>query len=120
MLETLKERVNGNAALVRRGRRVSLSFLLGIGEADWIVTIRDGRVESVAPRRLATDSGRFTIRAARATWEEHWKHMPKRDYHDVWSMLPKGLATIDGDLLPLMQNLQYFKDVIAAPRATGG
>ncbi len=32
-------------------------------------------------------------------------------------MLPKGLARIDGDLVPLMQNLQYFKDVIAAPRA---
>jgi hypothetical protein len=31
-------------------------------------------------------------------------------------MLPKGLAKIDGDLLPLMQNLQYFKDVIASPR----
>ncbi len=42
--------------------------------------------------------------------------MPRRDYHDVWSMLPKGLARIDGDLVPLMQNLQYFKDVIAAPR----
>ena len=52
-----------------------------------------------------------------AVWEEHWRPMPKRDYHDIWSMLPKGLATIDGDLLPLIQNLQYFKDVIASLRA---
>ena len=116
MLETLKQRVNADAGLVRRGRWVDLTFLIGIGEADYLVTIREGRVESVTPRRLATDTGRFTIRAADATWAEHWKRMPRRDYHDVWSMLPKGLARIDGDLVPLMQNLQYFKDVIAAPR----
>ncbi len=117
MLENLEDRVNGDAALVRRGRWVDLTFLLGIGAADYLVTIRGGRVARIAPRRLATDSGRFAIRAAAATWDEHWRALPRRDYHDIWSMLPKGLARIDGDLVPLMQNLQYFKDVIAAPRA---
>ena len=120
MLETLKDRVNRDQALVRRGRRVNLTFLLGVGAEDFLITIRDGKVDAVAPRRLATDSGVFAIRAAAETWAEHWRPMPKRDYHDVWSMLPKGLAKIDGDLLPLMQNLQYFKDVMAAPRAAGG
>jgi len=117
MLEDLKERVNADAALVQRGRWVSLRFLLGIDDDDYIVTIDEGRVADISPRRLSTHTGTFTIRAARATWEEHWRPMPKRDYHDIWSMLPKGLATIDGDLLPLMQNLQYFKDVIASLRA---
>jgi hypothetical protein len=116
MLEILKERVNADAALVRRGRWVSLSFLLGIGNEDYIVTIDEGRISGIALRNLATISGVFSIRAASTTWEEHWRPIPKRDYHDIWSMLPKGLAKIDGDLLPLMQNLQYFKDVIASPR----
>ena len=120
MLKTLEDRVNADAALVRRGRRVGLTFLLGIGDKDFLVTIEAGRVAAVRPRRLATDTGTFSIRAARETWAEHWKPMPRRDYHDIWSMLPKGLATLDGDLLPLMQNLQYFKDVVAAPRAKGG
>ncbi len=44
MLETLKERVNADAGLVRRGRWVDLTFLIGIGEADYLVTIREGRV----------------------------------------------------------------------------
>ncbi len=117
MLENLDDRVNGDAALIHRGRWVNLTFLLGIGEADYLVTIREGRVASIEPRRLATDTGRFAIRAAAATWEEHWRPLPRRDYHDIWAMLPKGLVRIDGDLVPLMQNLQYFKDVIAAPRA---
>ncbi len=46
MLENLSDRVNGNAALVHRGRWVNLTFLLGIGEADYLVTIREGRAPS--------------------------------------------------------------------------
>ena len=116
MLESLQECVNADPALVQRGRWVNLSFLLGVGEAEFVIAIAGGRVVSVEPRRLPTHGGLFAIRAARETWEEHWRPIPKRDYHDIWSMLPKGLATLDGDLLPLMQNLQYFKDVIASPR----
>lgn len=116
MIERIQDRVNADEALVRRGRFVSLSFLLGIGEDDYVVTIERGRVASVERRRLATATGRFTIRAAAAAWEEFWRPVPRRDHHDLWAMLAAGIARIDGDLLPLMQNLQYFKDVLAAPR----
>lgn len=118
-MQTLKQRVNDNAALVHRGRFVSLMFLLGVGEQEYLVAIERGRVSDILPRQLATTSGQFTIRAAGETWAEHWKPVPARDYHDLFSMLPKQLATIDGDLLPLMQNLQYFKDVLASLREPG-
>ncbi len=81
-----------------------------------MIDIDHGRIISVEPRRLATVTGRFTVRASRAAWDEFWKPIPKRDHHDLWAMLAAGLVKIDGDLLPLMQNLQYFKDVLAAPR----
>lgn len=116
MIETIVDRVNANEALVRRGQYVSLAFLVGLGDADYVVTVDRGRIVSVEPRRLATMTGRFTIRAPRTVWEEFWRPMPKRDHHDLWAMLAAGLASIDGDLVPLMQNLQYFKDVLAAPR----
>ena len=116
MLEDLQARVNADLELVRRGRWVNLSFVLGVGEVEYVIAIADGRIENVEARRLPTHGGLFAIRAAQKTWEEHWKPIPRRDYHDIWSMLPKGLATLDGDLLPLMQNLQYFKDVLASPR----
>ena len=120
MVGQIQDRANADRGLVRRGRYVSLAFLLGLGEQDYVVTIEQGRVESVKPRRLATDTGRFTIRAATAAWEEFWKPVPKRNYHDLWAMLAAGVVKIDGDLLPLMQNLQYFKDVLAAPRPRRG
>lgn len=116
MLEQLKDRVNDDAMLVRRGRWVNLTFLFGMDQDDYLVTITGGRILNVEARRLSTQTGVFTIRADGATWKEHWQAIPRRDYHDIWSMLPKGLAQIDGDLLPLIQNLQYFKDVIASLR----
>ncbi len=116
MIEMLSERVNGNADLVRRGRYVSLTFLWGLGDDDYLVDIRDGRVEGVAKRTLAMETGHFTVRATADVWEEFWQPMPKRDHHDFFSMLSAGIAQVDGDLLPLMQNLRYFKDVLASLR----
>lgn len=120
MIEQLPERVNGNAALLRRGRHVSLDFLVGVGDTDFVVSVFKGRIESVVARQLPTHSGRFSIRAAEDTWQEHWQPMPRRGRHDLFSMVADGAAQFDGDLLPLMQNLQYFKDVLASPRPTQG
>ena len=117
MIEQLAERANADDWLVHRGRRINLKFLLGIGGTDYIVAIRDGRIDSVSPRKLPTDTGAFSIRAANDVWADFWLAEPPRDRHDVFSMVAAGLATLDGELLPLMQNLQYFKDLLAAPRA---
>ena len=117
LIERLAELVNGNAALVRRGRYVSLAFLWGIGGDDHIVEIAEGRVVGVTKRALATNSGRFTVRAPAEVWAEFWRPLPKRNHHDLFSMLSVSLAEIDGDVVPLMQNLRYFKDLLAAPRA---
>ncbi|MGI9412549.1 MAG: hypothetical protein ACR2PM_02710 [Hyphomicrobiales bacterium] len=117
MIENLAEFVNGNDALVRRGRFVECAILVGVGEVDYIVRIDRGRVSDVRRRGISIESGRFTIRAPAKVWREHWQPMPKRDHHDLFSMLAAGLAHIDGDLLPFMQNLLYFKDLLAAPRS---
>ena len=116
MIENLADYVNNDSALVRRGRFVNCDFLVGIGNLDYIVKIEEGRVTAARLRRLNIESGLFAIRASAKIWEEFWCPMPKRDHHDLFSMMAAGLAQIDGDLLPLMQNLQYFKDLLGAPR----
>ena len=117
VIEDIPQQVNANANLVWRGRRIDLDFLVGIGDADFIVTVRHGRIDAIFPRRLPTQNGRFSIRAAADVWADFWLPVPPRDRHDLFSMVAAGLAELDGDLLPLMQNLQYFKDVLASPRA---
>ncbi len=116
MIEELADFVNRNEALVRRGRHVNYPILVGVGETDFIVSIEQGRVANVRRREISIDSGRFAIRAPAEVWHEFWQPLPKRDHHDLFSMMAAELAQIDGDLLPFMQNLLYFKDLLAAPR----
>jgi len=116
MIEELATFANDDPVLLRRGRRVRCDILVGIGESDFIICLENGAVSDVRRRRLPLESGVFAIRADEAVWMEHWRAVPKRDYHDLFSMFSAGLAHIDGDLTPLMQNLLYFKMLLAAPR----
>ncbi len=108
--------VNGDAALVRRGRYVNLTFQLGIDNHNYLVTVDNGRLTDIQPRLLSTETGVFSVRAKSEHWHKFWLPVPPRDYQDLFSMLPKQYAQIDGNVLPLMQNLQYFKDVLACGR----
>lgn len=126
VMAQIVERVNNDEALVRRGRYVNLTFQFGVtrssgdeqGEAsqDYLITVQHGRIADVQRRTLSTETGVFSVRASLSDWRRFWQPVPPRDYQDLFSMLPKNFAKLDGDLLPLMQNLQYFKDVLACGR----
>ena len=116
VLKTIAESVNADPALIRRGRYVNLTFQLGIDNNDYLITVNQGKIAGVELRRLSTETGVFSIRSTLLHWQKFWQRVPPRDYQDLFSMLPKQYAQIDGDVLPLMQNLQYFKDVLACGR----
>ena len=115
-LTELDSLVNADPALVHRGRWVNLTFTLGVGDIDYLITIQQGKIIKITQRTLQTVTGRFSIRADAPSWRKHWQKPPQRDYHDIFAMLAKDIVHIDGDLLPLMQNLQYFKDLISKNR----
>lgn len=115
MLESLAETVNADAALVRRGRYVNATMLWDLGDERYAVTIENGRVISVAqPHVMATWT--FAVRAALAEWQEFWSPEPKPGSHDIFALLRRQVAVVEGDLHPFMANLMYFKSVLAAPR----
>jgi hypothetical protein len=108
--------VNSNKKLVDNGKWLNLIFTFGYGNNDYLFEINNGRILSINRRDLQTKSGIFKIHADTKSWEKHWLTIPPRDYHDIFAMLAKKIVTIDGNLIPLMQNLQYFKDIIASNR----
>ena len=115
-LNELPELVNRNAALVRRGRFLSVDFLLGVGDTDYLVAIRDGRVERVTRGPFVMRPGRFAIRASAEAWAAFWAREPAPGFHDLFAMTKSGAARIDGDLQPMMANLRYVKELIEMPR----
>ena len=117
MIETLATRANANAALVRRGRFVDTSFLLGVGETPWLITISAGRVVSVVKGPFVMASWTFALRAPADAWTRFWVAEPEPGFHDVFALIKKRLLTVEGDLHPFMANLFYFKGLLGCLRA---
>jgi hypothetical protein len=119
-IEALPDLVNGSEALVRRGRFLTTTFLIGVGDADYLVKVVEGRIASVERGPFLMRPWSFALRAPAAAWERFWEPAPPPGYHDLFAMKKLGVASVEGDLVPLMANLRYVKDVIAAPRRAPG
>jgi pimeloyl-ACP methyl ester carboxylesterase len=116
VFERLPELVNANAALVRRGRYLTVTFLVTRGETHYLVRVVEGRVERVERGPFLMRDWCFAIRASEEAWQKVWEPVPEPGYQDLLAMAKFGHALVEGDLLPLMQNLRYVQEVLSAPR----
>lgn len=116
VLARLPDLVNSNTPLVRRGRFFSGEFLVEADAVPVHVTVREGRIEAVETGPFRMRAWRFAIRAQAQAWARFWQPMPEPGYHDLIAMTRLGVARLEGDLQPLMANLRYVKEVLAAPR----
>jgi hypothetical protein len=119
MIEKLPELVNGDPVLLRRGKFLSTRFLVGVGETEYLVDVREGRIERVERGPFVMPSWRFALRGSADAWSKFWQEVPPPGYHDVFALSKRGLLAIEGDLHPLMANILYLKAVLAAPRRLG-
>ena len=69
MIERIPDLVNADADLVRRGRFLSTTFLIEIGDKGYLVKIIEGRIVSVTPGPFVTPNYSFALRAPRDEWE---------------------------------------------------
>ncbi len=120
MIEHLQRLVNGDPALVRRGRWTSADMLLEIGERGYVVAIRSGRIEAIRPVELRVSGWDFAIRGTAEAWAEFWKPMPKPRHHDLIALIREGKMRFEGNLDLLMANLLYLKLVLETPRRLEG
>ena len=118
LTDTWMVRINSNQDLLKRGKWVNLTFTFGIENTDYLIEIINGKVNSIKKRVLLTKSGVFRIHGESVSWEKHWLKNPPQDYHDIFAMLAKKIIILEGDLTPFIQNLQYFKDLIASNRTS--
>lgn len=116
-LQRLPDLAKKDDDLVRRGRYVSTDILIGIGGARCYITIDEGRVTAVETKPQRMRSAAFAIVGPPASWQNFWQPMPRPGWHDLFAMNKRGQVTIEGNLLAFMQNLQYFKDLLALPRS---
>jgi hypothetical protein len=116
VFDRLPEWVNADAALVRRGRYLSATFLVETGETAWLLTVHEGRVTRVERGPFLMREWAFAIRASADAWRRFWEPVPAPGFHDLFALTKGGHARVEGDLQPLMANLRYVKDLLALPR----
>jgi hypothetical protein len=116
VFERLPDWVNADAALVRRGRYLSTTFLVEVGDVAWLVTVHEGRVMRVERGPFLMRDWAFAIRASDEAWRRFWERVPAPGFHDLFAMTKGGHARVEGDLRPLMANLRYVKDLLERPR----
>ena len=102
--------------LRRRGRWLDVDCRIDIGAEPFHLAIRQGGLATLerGPRLMRATA--FSIRGTDEAWRHHWRKVPEPGWHDLFALSKCGAASIEGDLLPLLQNLQYFKDLLALPR----
>jgi hypothetical protein len=119
MIETLKARVNGDEALVRRGRYLSTTFLLEVGQTPWLISIFEGKVVSVTSGPFVMPSSSFSLRASEQEWEKFWSSRPPPGSNDLMALIKRRVLKAEGNLQVFMANLRYFKEVLAKLRVEG-
>jgi hypothetical protein len=112
--------LDADAALVARGCRLNVACLFGPKDHPFHVSFVAGRIVDMAPAPILMRSWCFSYRASPAAWAEFWKPIPRPGWHDLLALTKSGEAILEGDLLPFMTHLQYFKDVLALPRTKAG
>ena len=117
MIEALKPRVNSDEGLVRRGRYLTTTFLLEVGQTGWLISIFEGRVVSVTKGPFVMPSSAFALRASEEEWQKFWSHRPPPGSNDLLALIKRRALRAEGDLWVFMSHLRYFKEALAKLRA---
>jgi hypothetical protein len=115
MIEDLKNKVNADDKLVKRGRFLSTSFLLEVGATAWLVSIVEGRIASMVKGPFVMPSWTFALRASEEEWTKFWSP-PQPGSHDLMALIKRRALKAEGDLHPFMANLRYFKEALVKLR----
>jgi hypothetical protein len=116
MIERLPELVNRDEVLLRRGRYLDLDVLIEIGAIPYYLSIAGGRIARLDRGPLLMRSWALALRGSEDAWRQFWQPMPPPYFHDIFALAKAGHFRIEGDVHPLMANLLYFKQMLAAPR----
>jgi hypothetical protein len=116
---TWARRVNDDRILPVIGRFFTSKFVLGVDDAEYLIDVRNGKIQRVAEGLTANDLGYdFGLKAPSSAWSKFCQKIPPPMFNDIWAMahpLHKQLV-IEGNTLPFWQNLRALTHMLALMR----
>lgn len=119
MIDTFSQiqaRLDATPHLLRLGRLFSETVLIEVDGNEVYLTFEKGRLMSVAPGPSRKTPWRFALRTDADALAAFWRPRPEPGFHDIFGLVKIGRGRIDGDILCLVRNLRFFKDVMALAR----
>lgn len=111
--------MNSDRHLVWRGRNLSVDCLVQIGTMPFLLRIEEGGIRECRKGLTLLSSWVFAVRGSAQGWAALWQDPPPPGWHDIFALTKRGEMALEGNLQPLMANLQYFKDLVTLPRKGG-
>lgn len=115
-LTDMQARLAGRPDIRRQGMLFSDTVQLVVDGVDYYLVFDRGHLDRVIEgpsRRTPYQFGLVTDAAALA---EFWTARPRPGFHDIFALVKIGRAEVRGDILRLVKNLRFFKDVMALGR----
>lgn len=103
--------------LLRLGRLFSETVLIEVDGDEYYLTFDKGRIVQVMQGPSRKTPWRFALRTDAAALAEFWQPRPAPGFHDVFGFVKIGRGRIDGDILSLVKNLRFFKEVLGLARS---
>lgn len=119
ILQQMQGEITARPDLKRLGALFSETVLLEVDGQEYYLDFEKGALTKIAEGPSRRTPWRFALRTDREALEEFWKRYPKPGFHDIFGLVKIGRGRIDGDILAMVRNLRFFKEVMALPRARG-
>ena len=111
--------VSSDRHLVWRGRNLTADCVVQIGTVLFLLRIEQGSIRECLKGLPLLSSWVFAVRGSAQGWAALWQDPPPPGWHDIFALTKRGEMTLEGNLQPLMANLQYLKDILTLPRKGG-
>lgn len=113
-----QDEVNNDPALAVFGKYFTEDFLLGFGDKEYLVSVREGRIERITDNLSADTPWTFGLRGPRESWEKFIQQVPPPMYNDIWAMAHPlhGSLSVDGDVKAVWQNMRALFWMLADMR----
>lgn len=119
MIETFKNIQAGletRPHLLRLGQLFSETVLIEVDGNEYYLTFEKGHITSVVAGPSRKTPWRFALRTDAEALEKFWQARPAPGFHDIFGLVKIGRGRIDGDILSLVKNLRFFKEVMSLAR----
>ncbi|WP_339695526.1 hypothetical protein [Celeribacter baekdonensis] len=116
VFQNIQTQLNTTPHLLRLGRLFSETVLIEIDGEEIYLTFEKGRLVEVTPGPSRKTPWRFAFRTDAEALQKFWQPLPEAGFHDLFGLVKIGRGRIDGDILCLVKNLRFFKDVMALAR----